>query len=862
MTKTCLNGRAKFFFRLFVIGFLLAFAFPGRSQEASPETMGPKIDSVDIQYIGPASVSEQFIRSHIQLQAGSIYLPAATESDIHSLYSTGQFYNIRVSVQQEADGGVGLSYIVQVKPRLTEIKIVGNVKMRTSKVRKKITTKAGQPLDEEKLFTDCQAITDYYEKQGFPGTTVKYVTDIDEVAGTGTATFQITEGHKMKIAHIDFVGAAAFSQYKLRHTLKTRQRWMFSWLTGSDLYKEDQFEDDKDALGDFYRGHGYLDFEIKDVRFTYPTPHTMAIQFFVYEGRQYRVGNVSFTGTTLLPLNAISPAYNPGPAPKPKYTPAYYSWIRAKKFNHDFAMKTGDVFTPDGLNVTNITAIQDFYGSLGYINVRRGDGLNVEQIPNVDTGTMDLAFTVQEGRKTYVEKIDIRGNVRTKDKVLRRELSIEPGDVFDMVRVNLSQRRLENLGYFDSVDMRPEPTEPPIAGRQDLIVNVQEKDTGQFMVGAGYSSVEEFVAFAQVSQDNFDLMNPPYFTGGGQSFSVRVQLGNRDQEYDIDFVEPWFLNKKLALGVSLYRDVWDFDSPNDVFNETRTGARVSLTRALWTDYIRGSIYYDLEDVGIYLNNGWNGNQSGIGGGPPGIGFPVGVGQNVPDPILLQTGDHIFNRFGATLTWDTRNSLQLPNWGQLTELDPELSVGGQTFYKVQLKTAWFFPSPLAKLSPSLFSGHVLEADGHIGIAKGISGGDVPFYDRYFLGGIYDLRGFEYRNIAPREVDGNNPGGNPPNVFSEPVGGDSYWYGTLEYSLPIFEMPNGTGLRFALFYDIGSVGQGSYTFSGNFDDDWGVGLRLNIPKLGPLRLDYGIPIAHDQYNGSGGHFQFSAGYQHPF
>lgn len=145
-----------------------------------------------------------------------------------------------------------------------------------------------------------------------------------------------------------------------------------------------------------------------------------------------------------------------------------------------------------------------------------------------------------------------------------------------------------------------------------------------------------------------------------------------------------------------------------------------------------------------------------------------------------------------------------------------------------------------------------------MARSISGGDVPFYDRYFLGGIYDLRGFKYRNIGPREIDENNP----PNVFNEPIGGDSYWDATLEYSLPIFQMPGGAGLRFAVFYDVGSVGQGSYTFSGNFNDDWGLGLRINIPKLGPLRLDYGIPISHDQYNGSSGQFQFSAGYQHPF
>lgn len=803
--------------------------------------MGPKVDRVDIQYIGPATVTEQFIRSHIQLKAGNTYLPQATGNDIHALYSTGEFYNIRVSLDRAADGGMNVAYIVEAKPRLVQIKVTGNVKMSASKVRKQIKAKVGKPLDEEQLFTDCQAITDLYEKKGYPGTIVKYVPDIDQAAGTGVATFEITEGHKMKITKIDFVGAAAFSQRKLRHQLKTRQKWMFSWITGSDLYKEDQFADDKDTLGDFYRAHGYLDFEIKDVRIQHPTPNTMTIQIFVYEGRQYKVGAITFTGTTLLPVAAITPNYNPGPAPK-KY-PASADWARAKKLNKDFKMKTGTVFTSDGLG-TNMTALEDFYGSMGYIDVRRGGGLSVQQIPDVDAGTMDLAFTIQEGRKTYVERIDIRGNIKTKDKVLRRELAISPGDVFDMVRVNLSQQRLENLGYFDSVDLRPEPTEPPIAGRQNLVVNVQEKNTGNFTVGAGYSSVESFVAFGEISQANFDLFNPPYFTGAGQQMSLRIQLGNEDQEYDLNFVEPWFLNRKLALGVDLYRDVWDFESVNNIFNETRTGLRVSLTRALWTDFFRVSAFYNLENVGIQLNSGWNGLES-----TPAFPLPPVV-PNVPDAILQQTGNHLFNRFGLTLTYDTRNSLTLPNWGSLTEFDPEISVGDQTFYKLELKTAWFFPG--------LFSGHVIELDAHIGSQRSISGGDVPFYDRYYLGGEYDLRGFKYRNIAPREINEFFP----PNVFPEPVGGDSFWYGTAEYSLPLFEREGGLGLRLAAFFDIGSVGTGPYSFSGNFDDDWGIGLRLFIPRMGPLRLDYGIPITHDQYNGTSGQFQISAGYTHPF
>jgi len=840
----------RFLIRVIAVWLSLACAFEVWSQEA----LGPRIDKVNIQYIGPASVSEQFVRSHIQLKAGGTYFPAATESDIHSLYATGQFYNIRTAIDQEADGGVNLTYVVQVKPRLIEIKIVGNKKIRTSKLRKKLTVKVGRPLDEEKLFMDEQALQDFYEKEGFPGTTVRYVPDIDEAAGTGIVTFEINEGRKIKITRISFIGATAFTQAKLRRQIKTKEHWMFSWITLSDLYKEDQFEDDKDALGDFYRAHGYLDFEIRDIKFQYPTSGTMTIQFYVYEGRQYRVGAVTLTGATLLPAAALRSGFNPGPEPKPKFSPAYNTWARLKKFNHDFKMKTGAVFTPEGLD-TNTTAIEDFYGSLGYIDVREGLGLTVQQIPDVETGTMDLMFNVDEGRKTYVEKVDIRGNIRTKDKVIRRELAISPGDVFDMVRVRLSQDRLENMGYFSSVDLRPEPTEPPIAGRQDLLVSVQEKNTGNFTVGAGYSSVEALVGFAEISQANFDLFNPPYFTGAGQQARLHVELGTESQDYELSFVEPWFLNRKLALGVDIYRTVWDYDSPNNVYDETRTGVRVSLTRALFnSDFWRGTIYYNLEDVGITLNSGWNGPGSGIELNPGGQGRVQGVGainQNVPTAILDQLNDHLFNRFGGALTFDTRNNpMGLSNWGQLTELDPELSIGDETFYKIKAQSQWFFPG--------FFPGHVIEVDGEAGIARSVSGGDVPFYDRYFLGGEYDLRGFKYRNIAPREFNPAYPGG----YLEEPIGGDSFYFGSLEYSLPIIEKEGSFGLRLALFYDVGSVGTGSYTFGGNFNDDWGVGLRLNIPHLGPLRLDYGIPITHDQFNGTSGHFQFSAGYQRQF
>ncbi|MGP8021515.1 MAG: outer membrane protein assembly factor BamA [Limisphaerales bacterium] len=795
------------------------------------QTAGLKIDRVDIKYVGPASVSEQFIRSNIRFKAGDFYNASASEADIRNLYSTGQFYNIRVSLDQASDGGVVLTYIVQARPRLTEIKIEGNKKLSASKIRKKITAKIGQPLDEQKLFTDSQEIQKLYEKYGYAGTKVKYVVDVDENAGRGTATFQIAEQPKVKIVKVEFIGAAAFSQRELRKQLKTRQRWMFSWLTGSDVYKEDQFEDDQDALTEFYRSHGYLDFEIKDVKLEHPTPKTMDIRFFVFEGRQYKVGSVKFTGNKIFNDEQVRQGL--------QYVHDFER-ERGKLGPHGLPMDVGDVFTPDGLD-KDVTAVEDFYGSKGYINVRQGPALQVVRVPNVDTGTMDLEFQIDEGHKYYVERIDIHGNIKTKDKVIRREMAIAPGEVFDMVRVKISKQRLEGLQYFDRVDMNPEPTDPPIAGRQNLVVDVNEQNTGKLMLGAGFSSVDSLVGFVEIEQANFDLFHPPTFTGGGQRARLFVQLGSERQDYELLWSEPWFMNRKLRLDVDLYRHLWDFESPNNIFDETRTGASVSLTRALWSDFLIGTVGYSIEDVGIDLNSGWHGGEPTL---------PIFTPPNVPDAILEQTGDHLFHHFTATLAYDTRNSVELPNGGQRTEFDPEFVTGDSTYYKLELKTEWFFRG--------LYKSHVIELSGRAGIADGLGTEDVPFYDRYYLGGLYNLRGFKYRNIAPRQPFSITE----PYMPSEPIGGDSYWFGSIDYYIPIIQKEGGVSLRFDLFYDIGAVSAQPFSFSGGIDDDYGAGLLLNIPHLGPLQLYYGIPINHDQYNSPSGKFQFGFGYSREF
>jgi outer membrane protein insertion porin family len=791
-----------------------------------------KVYRIDLKHIGPPATSDELVRSNLRVRVGDTYLRTAVDDDVRSLYATGFFYNIQVTADDKPDGVI-LTYKLQGKPRLTEIRFTGNTKFKSSKLLKKISSKADAPLDERKLFGDTQEIEKMYQKSGYPHTKVKYVLNIDENAGRGTATFQITESPKVKILKVNFVTedsgpVKAFSLSKLRKTIKTRKRWMFSWITGSGYFKEDQFEEDKDKLRELYRDKGYIDFEIKEVQFLNQSPREMIIQFKFHEGTQYKVGSVKFSGNKKFTAADISQGL---------HAAHERSRSRAKIGPNGLPMDMGDIFTPGGITKDTET-VQDFYGAKGYIDVTPASGhLNVLRVPNTEMGTMDLEFQIDEGQESYIEKIEIRGNVRTKDKVIRREMAVAPGERFDMVRVKLSKQRLEGLGYFDRVDTRPEPSDAG-PNRKNLIVDVNERQTGHLRFGAGFNSEVSLFAVAEYREGNFQA---PWYRGGGQKLRLTLSPGLQLQHHEITFIEPWFLDRKLELSVSAFYREFGYLSPNNIYDLTRVGFRTSLERALGSDFLRGGVSYSFEDVGVSLADG--ANQY------PTFSFKE---SNVPTDISDTLGHQLLSTAGVLLAYDTRNSVKLPNKGQRTEVVAQLTggpLGGSySYYRLELHSAHYFRG--------LLPGHVLELGARTGVMQSFGDtSDVPFFERYYLGGLSTLRGFKFRYISPRQV---------PNIpENEPIGGDTYWFGTAEYSIPVFEQENGLGVRLAAFYDVGTVGGGAYNYNiSDYNDNWGLGLRVNIPMLGPLRFDYGVPIHHDQYNSGSGKFQFSVGWERPF
>ncbi|MBU6400474.1 MAG: outer membrane protein assembly factor BamA, partial [Verrucomicrobia bacterium] len=638
-----------------------------------------KVIKIQIQNVGPPAASEAMIRANIHIKIGDPFNLEATNDDVRTLKATGFFLNIRI-VPQFTVNGVVLTYVLVGKPRLVDIKFSGNKKYSTAKLRKKVTSKVGEPLDEYKLFNDAREIQKLYQKAGYQQTKVESVPAIDENAGTATVTFQVTETPKVRILRVDFVGAKAFPQKRLRKVLKkTRKHWMFSWITGSGVLKDEEFEDDKDRLADFYRNKGYIDFEIRDVKFQYPDPKHMVIQIYVFEGKQYKVGSLEFTGNKLFPADEIKKGYAPKKGIK---------------------MDVGKTFTPQGLH-DDIEAIRDFYGAKGYIDTE----VQAVKNPNVERGTMDLNYKLVEHDKAYIEKVEIQGNTKTKDRVIRRELAVAPGEVFDMVKVKLSKKRLEEMNYFSKVETEPQDTDVP--NRKNLVINVEETNTGQFTLGAGVDSIEGLVGIVEVTQGNFDLFKPPTFTGGGEKLRIDATIGGLYKDYELNFIEPWFLNRKLALGVDAFDRELDYLSVNNLYNERQIGATLSLTRALGSEFLIGSISYTMQDIGLF-----------------------DVAPNAPDIILLDQGDHLESKFGASLSYDTRNSNFFPDKGQRSTLYTEVAgpFGGNVdFYKVELRSSRFFRG--------LFPGHTIELDGRIGsIAPWGDSSRVFFFDRYFIGGL--------------------------------------------------------------------------------------------------------------------------------
>ncbi|HVM62122.1 MAG TPA: outer membrane protein assembly factor BamA [Verrucomicrobiae bacterium] len=772
------------------------------AQEAVEEEI---VREIDVRFVGPETVNRSVVMANIQTAVGKPRSRDIIEQDVRNLINTGYFFDVRV-LEEPVVNGVRVVFQVQGKATIKEIVFEGEKQFPEVRLKRESSLKVGDTLDERKAHDDAQKMQDLYEKAGYPDAQVTYEVELDKDTGKAVLKFKVQEGARVLLQAIKFTGNKAYTTDRLCKLLKTRRHWWGSWLAGNGVMKEDDFKEDLDKIRDFYHSNGYIDMDIRGTRIQRVNPHWMVVYIDLFEGAQYKVGSVAIQGNRLFPTTELE---------------------------KHLKMTTGKTFTPTAMTADQ-KALVDYYGARGYLDT----DVRPERSPNVDTGRIDMTYLIHEGELTYIEKVEIRGNSKTKDKVIRRELAVHPGEIYDTVRVDRSVERLKNLGYFSKVEADPEPTDVP--NHKSLVLNLEEQRTGSVNFGAGFSSIDSLIGFVEMTQGNFDLFNWPTFTGGGQKLRLRLQLGLKRQDEILSFVEPWFLDKKLSLGFDVFHHAANYLSTE--YNEQSTGGTVSLEKA-FTEFLRGQIQYSIQEIGL------------------------SVDRSASPELQSQAGSHVRSSIGGTVTYDTRDSVFLTTHGARTEVNAEVAgadggLGGDVnIYKLNLQSSVFFPLPNQQVIEVLGAARVVDAFGSTAAngtnvietlvnGKGPVGtrsvkrpvDPVPIFDRYFLGGANTLRGFAFRQVGPKDIGG------------EPIGGNTSINGTIEYTYPIIERVRG-----AVFFDAGNVSPNAYEVSiGDLKTDAGLGLRLNLP-IGPLRLDYGYPITSDKVTGRAGKFQFSVGYQ---
>jgi outer membrane protein insertion porin family len=788
---------------VFSVASLLAAGLSSQFTHAQEAETYPRINRIITEFDGFRSASDQYVMANVQLRPGMNYNPVLLDQSIRTLYSTGYFELVEARVDKAQNQTIDVVFELVSKYTIERIRFLGNDKYTDSRLASKAEVETGNLLDEYLVSVGADNIAAYYVEKGFPDVEVDYRIQRDEQTGYAVVTYDVKEGGKVRIDEILFEGNEAFTDKKLLKQLETSEHGWLSWLTGSGKFDEKKFKEDLTILRKFYRDSGFLDCEINEdkVSFDFVESDEIVITIPLVEGQLYYLGEFSIENATIYTTDELL---------------------------GELRLEKGDPFSPQDVDAAAI-AIRDYYTSSGYLDSR----VRAERVPNMETRQIDVVFRVRESEKFYVESINVEGNTKSKSRVIIRELALSPGDVFDLRRMNVSERRLKNINFFEDVRLNPEPTNIP--GRKDLGITVREGRTGSFTFGAGFGSVESAVIYFEVSQGNFDLFNwRSGFQGDGQKFRFRASVGTTSNQILIAFEEPWLFEQRLAFGVEIYRTESDFNSAD--YNELRTGFEIYLRRRLF-ELVEARLSYRMELVEIF-DVDRNPDPTLAGTDIRADGSVANDG--VADVFQRAEGEDLVSRVGLTFLRDTRETLLFTRKGNRSSLEFEYAgIGGDiNYYKMEGRTAQFIPT-FDAYEQSL---SIVARAGSV--APFGQSDSVPFYDRFYLGGPDTLRGFDYREVGPRDSD--------TTARDEAVGGNSYALVSFEYGFRIAEP-----LGLVVFYDWGFVNENDFDFSmSDYADNWGVGARIMLMGS-PLKLDLGIPITSPEGVGGGTQFNFSFG-----
>ena len=740
---------------------LAALAFLVTGAHAQPGRPGAPARPILIREVaveGNRRVQEAVILGRIRSAVGAPFNPSQASEDLRAIFNLGFFDDVQLKVE-DFEGGVKVTFVVTERPFVRDVEFVGNSKLATNDLQDKIELKLGSVYNPVDVQRAREKLKDVYEDDGY--FEVQITPEVEKFGdGDVKVVFTINEGRRITIDRIVFRGNKGLTDKQIKAVMVTQERQYYI-LRGT--VQRQKLEEDIERIAGFYQDHGYVQMRVErhDIAVDRETAR-VTITIDVVEGAQYRVGVIKVTGVTLVPEEEI---------------------------RRQLGFKSGSVFSRTALRdgVRNIT---DLYSTIGRASA--------DVLPRTDqqaaTTTVDVTIEVTEGPEVYVERINITGNTRSEDRILRREIPFVEGDLFTLQKMQRARQRLINLGYFDMVNVSTQPG----TDKTRIIVNVEvtERPTGIFSIGGGFSSVDSFVGTLDISQNNF--------LGRGWQLSLRIRAGANTQQGIISFTEPWLFDRPLAAGFDLFNikrqfTEYDYDS---------LGGAVRLSYP-FAEYWRWQVSYRLTNDDI----------SDV--------------QDQSNSLLKdEEGTRVTSAITLGLTRDSRDVIALPTKGGFTVMTVDFAgLGGDSrFVKTIASTAYFYP---------IWFGHILSGRAEVGYGYGWSTEPLPVFERFYLGGPNTIRSFKARKISPVDETGTR------------IGGTSEVLGNIEYLVPL-----PFNFRAAAFFDIGNVY--GFTTKFDITDTReavGAGLRWQSP-FGPIRVDYGINL--DRRKGEDfGAIQFSVG-----
>ena len=717
---------------------------------------------------GNKRIDEDAIKRVISTEPGDIYVAQKLSQDLKAVYSMGYFDDIRIEAKKGPAGKI-IIFKVKEKATIREIKIKGNKAIDVEDINKAINISSGSILNIYKIQSNLKQIEDLYKDKNYHQVKVTY--NIHQLEhNQADLEFVIEEGEKILIKKIILEGNRDYSARKLKKMMKTSEKGFLSWLTSSGDLKMENLNQDVARLYAFYNNNGYIQAKVGEPNIEYKD-NWIYITIKIDEGPRFKVGKVNVAGDLIASEKKL--------LEKLKITKETFC---NREIIHDDVLVLTDFYSDEGYAYPNIVPRMD---------------------QDSDKLVVNITYEIDKGKQVYFEKIIIGGNTRTRDKVIRRELKVYEGELYNGQLLKRSVRNLYRIEFFE--DVKVNTSKGSSDDKMILKLDVTEKHTGAFTFGGGYSSYENVFAMFSIAERNL--------LGRGQTLQFKGQLGGRTTKYSLSFTEPWLFDMPLAAGLDLY----DWETDYDDYYKNSLGGGIRFSYPVF-DYTRAYLGYNYDTTEIESIN------------------------------TYYASDSIMDMLGATITtssistslgYDSRDRTFNPTEGSEHRITVQYAgLGGEVgFTKYTAETGWYVP---------LFKSTVGFVHGKTGLVHRNSGKILPDYERFFLGGINSLRGFDWEDISPKEV--NKYG------YETEVGGNKFVQFNFEYLVPLIKEAGIIGL---IFYDTGDVyDEGENVDLGDLRKSVGYGVRWYSP-MGPIRIEYGYILNPEEGEKTGGRWEFTMG-----